>query len=156
MKILRYTDNGRDIDDVSYRTYEAHLDQIQDAIPAALFSILRKPTDAYESGRTFYDSVVINWQDSLSFPKSLHSTHVCIVGPYYDREFEFVFSEPVVYVNSQGRPASRIGELYCVEVSRTEDRNFVVCFVFMNRIEIEIEAQEFDFFERRIDSAAAQ
>jgi hypothetical protein len=156
VKILRYMENGRDIDNASYRNYEAHLDSIKDALPPSLFAMLRSPDDAYKRGATFYDAVVINWQDSIAFPASEHSTRVSIIGPNYDREFEFVLVEPRTTMNSSDRTITRIGELYCVEISRAVDGLFHCCFVFMSRVEIEVEAKSIEFVERPVSSIARQ
>lgn len=156
MRILRYSSNGRDIDVASSRAYEAYLDSIRQELPAALYAILRDPLLAYQSGRTFYDSIVVSWQDASSFPDPAHSTRVCIASPNYEYEFEFVFDDPVLTAHEQNQPVSRLGELYCIEVSRGDEQGFLVNFVYMSRLELEVQARSFRFNERRISSIARQ
>lgn len=141
MRFLTRRD-GQNIDKDSYRTYEMHLDAIRNELPPELYEMLKFPTAAYESGRTFYDAIIVDWRDSLSINDWKHQTTLSILAPRLDRLFEFSFAGPSMKTEAMG---SRIGALYAVEVSMPTDASFAFCFMFMTRYEIELECDRFSF-----------
>jgi hypothetical protein len=119
-----------------------HLDAIRNELPGELYEMLRFPTAAYQSGRTFYDAVVVDWRESLSINDWQHQTTLSILSPRLDRLFEFSFVGPSIRTEPMG---SRVGALHTVEVSMPTNASFAFCFLFMTRYEIELECDRFSF-----------
>lgn len=141
MRFLTRRD-GQNIDKDSYQAYEIHLDAIRNELPAELYEMLRFPTAAYQSGRTFHDAIVVDWRESLSINDWQHQTTLSILAPRLDRLFEFSFAGPSMRTEAVG---SRIGALYAVEVSMPTSASFAFCFLFMTRYEVELECDRFSF-----------
>jgi hypothetical protein len=143
MRFLTRRD-GQNIDKDSYPAYEMHLDAIRNELPAELYEMLRFPTAAYQSGRTFYDAIVVDWRESLSINDWQHQTILSILAPRLDRLFEFSFARPGIKSGAEAM-GSRVGALYAVEVSMPANASFAFCFLFMTRYEVELECNRFSF-----------
>jgi hypothetical protein len=152
MKFLKLAPDSIDIEPSSYARYLEHLDSIENHLPRALFEMLRFPEQAYNVGRTIYDSILIEWRDLLNRKTWKTEAHVKILTPNFDQEFVFTFNDPTITLPSSDSSVFRLGELYCLEVSRLEESAFSFCFMYMSRTEIRIDCSSFLFVERSLAS----
>jgi hypothetical protein len=146
MRFLRLLADGQTIDKDSFDAYFIHLDAIRDCLPIPLYLMLRYPERAYRTGKTFFDGALLEWRDVMDPATWKTRTEVRILGPNHEREFRFTFYDPEIFRSEQSS-TSPLGDLYCVEVSRSVEGVYSFYFMGFNRLEHRVDCLKFEYSE---------